>query len=127
MASAMMMTSDQEQEGEGESKNVFLCFIPMYHIFGLSALLYAQLQRGNTVVVMAKYEMRKMLRAIEKFKVTHLFVVPPVVVEVAKKKAAVEEYEVSSLREIMSGAAPLGKEMIESCANIFPHAVVSQV
>lgn len=77
-----MMTSDQETYGD--SKNVFLCFLPMFHIFGLSALLYAQLQRGNTVVVMARYEMKKMLSAVEKHKVTHLCVVPPVAVELAK-------------------------------------------
>nr|QLM00649.1 4-coumarate-CoA ligase-like 1 [Ziziphora clinopodioides subsp. bungeana] len=124
MASALMMTSDQE--ANGESGNVFLCFLPMFHIFGLSALVYAQLQRGNTVVVMARYEMNAMLRAIEKYKVTHLFVVPPVVIELIKKKERVKEFDASTLREILSGAAPLGKDVIESCTKIFPQAVVCQ-
>lgn len=125
MASALMMTSDQEEYDE--LKNVFLCFLPMFHIFGLSALVYAQLQRGNTVVVMARYEMNAMLKAIEKYKVTHLFVVPPVVVELIKKKETAKEYNTSTLREILSGAAPLGKDVIESCTKIFPQAVVCQV
>ncbi|KAK4427160.1 4-coumarate--CoA ligase-like 7 [Sesamum alatum] len=124
IASALMMTSDQETYGD--SRNVFLCFLPMFHIFGLSALLYAQLQRGNTVVVMARHEMKKMLSAIEKHKVTHLFVVPPVVVELAKHQEMVKEYDVSSVKEILSGAAPLGKETMEECARIFPNAVVYQ-
>nr|QTO31279.1 4-coumarate-CoA ligase [Ocimum kilimandscharicum] len=124
VASAMMMTSDQEENGE--SRNVFLCFLPMYHVFGLSAVVYAQLQRGNAVVVMAKYEMREMLKTIEKYKVTHLFVVPPVIVEVVKKKEMVKEYDVSSLREVLSGAAPLGKETMELFAHVFPYAVVYQ-
>ncbi|XP_057772622.1 probable CoA ligase CCL7 [Salvia miltiorrhiza] len=121
MASALMMTSDQKVSG-----NVFLCFLPMFHIFGLSAAVYAQLQRGNTVVVMGRYEMNTMLRAIEQYKVTHLFVVPPVAVELIKKQETVKEYNVSTLREIMSGAAPLGKDMIEACSKIFPQAVVCQ-
>ncbi|KAG6425265.1 hypothetical protein SASPL_115692 [Salvia splendens] len=124
MASALMMTSDQE--ANEESGNVFLCFLPMCHIFGLSALVYAQLQRGNTVVVMARYEMNAVLRAIEQYKVTHLLVVPLVVLELSKKQEKVKEYDVSTLREVMSGAAPLGKEMIEACSNIFPQAVVYQ-
>ncbi|KAG6422199.1 hypothetical protein SASPL_118763 [Salvia splendens] len=98
----------------------------MCHIFGLSALVYAQLQRGNAVVVMARYEMNAMLRAIEQYKVTHLFVVPLVVLELSKKQEKVKEYDVSTLREIMSGAPPLGKEMIEACSNIFPQASVYQ-
>ncbi|KAL2253974.1 UNVERIFIED_CONTAM: 4-coumarate--CoA ligase-like 7 [Sesamum indicum] len=125
IASALMMTSDQESYGD--SRNVFLCFLPMFHIFGLSALLYAQLQRGNTVVVMARHEMKKMLSAVEKYKVTHLWVVPPVVVELAKHQEMVKEYDISSVREILSGAAPLGKETAEECARIFPDAVVYQV
>ncbi|KAH6821299.1 AMP-dependent synthetase and ligase family protein, partial [Perilla frutescens var. hirtella] len=124
MWSALMMTSDQESNGE--LGNVFLCFLPMFHIFGLSGLLYAQLQRGNTVVVMSQYKMNDMLRAIDKFKVSHLFVVPPVVVELIKKEETVKEYNVSSLREILSGAAPLGKDLIEACTKIFPQAVVHQ-
>ncbi|KAL0421817.1 UNVERIFIED_CONTAM: 4-coumarate--CoA ligase-like 7 [Sesamum latifolium] len=124
IASALMMTSDQESYGD--SRNVFLCFLPMFHIFGLSALLYAQLQRGNMVVVMARHEMKKMLSAVEKYKVTHLWVVPPVVVELAKHQEMLKEYDVSSVREILSGAAPLGKETTEECARIFPDAVVYQ-
>ncbi|KAL1564953.1 4-coumarate--CoA ligase [Salvia divinorum] len=124
MASALMMTSDQE--ANKESRNVFLCFLPMCHIFGLSALVYAQLQRGNAVVVMVRYEMTAMLRAIEQYKVTHLFIVPPVVLDLSKKQEKVKEYDVSTLREVLSGAAPLGKEIMEACSNIFPQAVVNQ-
>ncbi|KAH6781506.1 hypothetical protein C2S51_006799, partial [Perilla frutescens var. frutescens] len=124
MWSALIMTSDQESNGE--LGNVFLCFLPMFHIFGLSGLLYAQLQRGNMVVVMSRYKMNDMLRAIDKFKVSHLFVVPPVVVELSKKEETVKEYNVSSLSEILSGAAPLGKDLIEACTKIFPQAVVHQ-
>ncbi|KAG8388615.1 hypothetical protein BUALT_Bualt02G0143900 [Buddleja alternifolia] len=124
IAAAMMATSDQE--AFGDSKNVFLCFLPMFHVFGLSSATYAQLQRGNAVVVMAAYEMKKMLRAIEKHRVTHLYAVPPVVIALAKQEKVVQQYDVSSLREIGSGAAPLGKDVIDECAKCFPGAVVYQ-
>lgn len=58
---------------------------------------------------------------------THLFVVPPVVVELIKKKEMVKKFDASTLREILSGAAPLGKDVVESCTKIFPQAVVCQV
>ena len=39
----------------------------------------------------------------------------------------VKEYDVSTLKEILSGAAPLGEEIIEACSKTFPQAVVCQV
>lgn len=129
IATSLMVTSDQEVYCD--PKNVFLCFLPLYHIFCLAVVLYAQLQRGNAVAVMAKYEMEKMLMAIEKYKVAHMFVAPPVVIELAKRPEVVKKYDVSSLKEIGSGAAPLGKEVMEGCDKIvtkkFSEAVIYQV
>ncbi|XP_057772620.1 probable CoA ligase CCL7 [Salvia miltiorrhiza] len=124
MAAAMMTTSDQDSSGEGQ--NVFLCFTPMFHVMGLAAVVYAQLQRGNTVVVMPRYTVETMLGAIERYGVTHLFVVPPVVIALAKQRELVARFDVSSVREIGSGAAPLGKEVMEKCATVFPLAVLFQ-
>ncbi|XP_071908293.1 probable CoA ligase CCL7 [Coffea arabica] len=124
IATASMVTRDQECYGN--SKNVYLCFLPMFHIFGLSVAVYAQLQKGNTVVVMERYEMEKALHAVEKYKVTHMYAVPPVVVALGKQKKVVSKYDCSSLREIACGAAPLGKDVIEECAKNFPQAVIVQ-
>lgn len=125
IASALMTTSDQETFND--PKNVFLCFLPMFHVFGLSTILYAQLQRGNTVVIMERYEIEKVLMAVEKYKVTHLYVVPPVIVAFVKQSEIVKLYEVSCLREIGTGAAPLGKDVMEECAKVFPQAFLYQV
>ncbi|KAL0421816.1 UNVERIFIED_CONTAM: 4-coumarate--CoA ligase-like 7 [Sesamum latifolium] len=125
VATSMMVTSDQDQ-AYGEAKNVFLCFLPMFHISGLVAVLFAQLQRGNKVVVMPRYELEKMLRTIEKYKVSHFFAAPPVIVALAKNHEVVKKYDVSSLKEIGSGAAPLGKDVLEECAKVFPQTALYQ-
>lgn len=125
IATASMVTLDQESYGN--VKNVYLCFIPMFHIYGLSVAVYAQLQKGNVVVVMERYEMEKALYAVEKYKVTHMFAVPPVLLSLGKQKEVVSKYDCSSLREIGCGAAPLGKDVIEECAKNFPQAVIVQV
>ncbi|KAL6336911.1 hypothetical protein AAG906_036225 [Vitis piasezkii] len=83
IAAGVMVTADQAYYGE--SSNLFLCFLPMFHIFGLSVILYAQLLRGNTVVTVAKFEIEKVLRSVEKYRVTHMFVVPPVMIALAKQ------------------------------------------
>ncbi|KAJ8423314.1 hypothetical protein Cgig2_026130 [Carnegiea gigantea] len=123
IAASLMASTDQDFEGE--KHNVFLCLIPMFHVFGLSIVLYAQLQRGNAVVTMAKFDFEMMLKAIEKYKVTDLWIVPPIMLALAKH-SSVKKYDLSSLKQIGSGAAPLGKEIMEECAKNVPQAKVIQ-
>lgn len=123
ITAALMATADQETDGE--PRNTFLCFLPMFHIFGLCILTYAQLQRGNCVVVMSRFDIDVVLRSIEKYRVTYLFVVPPVMIALAKQNA-LNKYDLSSLKRLGSGAAPLGKDIMEECSKNFPQAVVVQ-
>jgi 4-coumarate--CoA ligase len=124
IATSLMVTADQDRHGE--PRNVLLCFIPMFHVFGLSVITYSQLRRGNMVVSMGKFELQKVLGAVEKYKVTFLYVVPPVMILLAKH-SAVKKYDLSSLKRIGSGAAPLGKDVMEEIARNFPLVPIIQV
>ncbi|KAF8396546.1 hypothetical protein HHK36_018170 [Tetracentron sinense] len=117
--------ADADQDFQGQRHNIFLCFLPMFHIFGLSIITYAQLQRGNTVISLGKFDIEKVLRSIEKYRVTHMFVVPPVMIALAKQSVA-KKYDLSSLKQLGSGAAPLGKDIMEECAKNLPQAAVIQ-
>ncbi|XP_076913099.1 putative CoA ligase CCL7 [Bidens hawaiensis] len=123
IAVSQMLTSDQRLMGEKD--HVYLCFLPMFHIFGFGVILYAQLQEGNTVVSMRRFDFGGMLKNIEKYRVTHLWVVPPVFLALTKQEV-VNKFDLSSLRQIGSGAAPLGKELMEECAKRLPHVAVLQ-
>ncbi|KAL6649233.1 hypothetical protein ACP70R_013457 [Stipagrostis hirtigluma subsp. patula] len=123
LAAATMVTSDQDARGEGP--NVFLCFLPMFHIFGLSVITFGQLQRGNAVVVMSGFDMNSVMAAVQRHRVTHLYCVPPVMIALAKHGRA-GKYDLSSLRFIGSGAAPLGKDVMEVVAKNFPDAEIVQ-
>jgi 4-coumarate--CoA ligase len=124
IASSTMVTLDQDQQGEGP--NVFLCFLPMFHIFGLAVITFGQLQRGNAIVVMSGFDMNAVMAAVQQHHVTHLFCVPPVMIALAKHGRA-GKYDLSSLKFIGSGAAPLGKDVMEVVAKNFPDAAIVQV
>jgi 4-coumarate--CoA ligase len=126
ISAAAMLTADQDAEGEAAGPNVFLCYLPMFHIFGLFAITFAQVQRGNAVVVMPRFHMDAVMAAVERHRVTHLFCVPPVMIALAKLGRA-GKHDLSSLRFIGTGAAPLGKDVMEVVARNFPEAVVAQV
>ncbi|KAK7267736.1 hypothetical protein RIF29_20415 [Crotalaria pallida] len=124
IAGAVASTADQD--GNGEGRNVFLCFLPMYHVFGLAIIGYSQLQRGNTVVSMARFDLEKALAAVERYRVTYLYVAPPVMIELAKRRDVVRKYDLSSLKQIAGGAAPLGKDVMQECAKILPQVKIIQ-
>ncbi|KAI4349108.1 hypothetical protein L6164_009745 [Bauhinia variegata] len=124
ISQSLMGTDDQDRNGE--SQNVFLCFLPMFHVFGLAIISYSQLRRGNTVVSMKKFELKKALEAVEKFNVTYLYVAPPVMVELLKQSDVVNKYDLSSLKQVAGGAAPLGKDVMQDCAKILPKVEIIQ-
>ncbi|CAI9290033.1 unnamed protein product [Lactuca saligna] len=120
---SQMITSDQRLMGENDGRHV--CFLPMFHISGLGVVLYSHLQEGNTIISMRKFDFEGLLKNIEKYRATHLWVVPPVILALAKQDV-VKKFDLSSLKQIASGGAPLGKELMEECAKKFPHVVVIQ-
>ncbi|KAJ0778384.1 putative AMP-dependent synthetase/ligase, AMP-binding enzyme domain, ANL domain-containing protein [Helianthus annuus] len=83
------------------------------------------LQEGNAVVSMGKFDFIGMLKNVEKYRVTHLWVVPPVFLALAKQDV-VNKFDLSSLKQIGSGAAPLGKELMEECVKKLPHVMALQ-
>ncbi|XP_073008906.1 4-coumarate--CoA ligase-like 1 [Typha latifolia] len=123
ISAGVMVTADQEFHRE--PPNIFLCFLPMFHIFGLAVITYGQLSRGNTVVSMGRFEMETMMKAIERYKITHLFCVPPVMIALAKQ-GNVRKYDLRSLKFLGSGAAPLGKDVMEEVSKNFPNTEVVQ-
>ncbi|XP_050883903.1 probable CoA ligase CCL7 [Lathyrus oleraceus] len=123
IASALMITMDDELNGE--INDVYLVVLPMFHVFGLAVITCSQLQRGNAVVSLKKFEFEVVLKTIEKFRVTKLWVVPPIILALAKH-SLVDKYDLSSLKYVGSGAAPLGKELMQDCAKRFPRAIISQ-
>jgi Acyl-CoA synthetases (AMP-forming)/AMP-acid ligases II len=79
----------------------------------------AALYRATPVYLMAKFEFVKMLEYTQKFRITDLILVPPVVVALAKHPA-VKMYDLSSVELVGSGAAPLGREVCEEVERLWP-------
>ncbi len=88
---------------------VILDFLPFYHIYGMMVLLNTGLVTGATQVILPRFEPDAALHLIQQHRITDLFVVPPVVLLLAHHPR-LEEYDLTSLRFLMSGAAPLPAE-----------------
>ncbi|MFJ1674403.1 4-coumarate--CoA ligase family protein [Streptomyces sp. NPDC088251] len=92
-----------------------LAVLPFFHIYGLTALMNAPLRMGATVVVLPRFDLVQFLTAIEKHRISGLYVAPPIVLALAKHPA-VAEYDLSSLEYVVSAAAPLDAELAAACS-----------
>ncbi|GGU88882.1 AMP-dependent synthetase [Streptomyces filipinensis] len=93
-----------------------LAVLPFFHIYGLTALMNAPLRKGATVVVLPRFDLETFLAAIEKHRITGLYVAPPIVLALAKHPA-VTRYDLSSLTYVMSAAAPLDAALARACSD----------
>lgn len=120
----------QQVDGEVPNFNItvedtLMCVLPMFHIYSLNSILLCGLRVGATLVIMPKFELPKLLDLIQRHKVTMGPFVPPIVLAIAKNPI-VEKYDLSSIKMVMSGAAPLGKELEDAFRARLPNAVLGQ-
>jgi len=87
-----------------------LAFLPFFHIYGMTVLLDIALKRRATLVTMPRFDLPQFLQLIQDQRITFVFIAPPVAVALAKHPM-IDEYDLSSLRGMMSGAAPLDEAL----------------
>nr|WGU11323.1 4-coumarate:CoA ligase 10 [Crinum x powellii] len=110
------------EEGGGEPET-FVCTVPMFHVYGLAAFATGLLASGSTIVIMSKFEMGDLLEAIHRYGATYLPVVPPILVAMLNHS---KKLPLGTLRRVLSGGAPLSKEVIEGFREKYPNVEILQ-
>jgi 4-coumarate--CoA ligase len=87
-----------------------LAALPFFHIYGMQVLMNSLLANGVKVVTMPRFDMVAALELVQSEKITRFFAVPPIVLGLAKAPI-IDNYDLSSVKQIFSGAAPLGAEL----------------
>jgi acyl-CoA synthetase (AMP-forming)/AMP-acid ligase II len=98
--------------GAGE---VSIAVLPYFHIYGMNAIMNPFLVQEAVQVTMPRFDLELFLRLIQTHKVAKVFVVPPVVLALAKHPM-IDSFDLSSLRTVFSAAAPLGADLSNACA-----------
>ena len=106
----LFQVSPSMQHNGMNTGSVVCGVLPFFHIYGMNCLLGAALFQGCTMVTLPKFELESFLSAHERFNIDCTFIAPPIAVLLAKHPA-VKSYDLSSLRAIQSGAAPLDREL----------------
>ena len=97
--------------------------LPLFHIYGMVVVMNHGLRCGATLVTMPRFEFEQLLRVLQDYRVTLAPIVPPIVLALSKSPL-VDAYDLSALRAILSGAAPLGAEQSRECMERLGCAVI---
>jgi 4-coumarate--CoA ligase len=91
-----------------------LAVLPFFHIYGMLVLMSFVLASGGALVTLPRFELEAALRLAEAHRMRRLYLVPPVVLALARHPM-VDRFDLSSLNRILSGAAPLDAELEAAC------------
>ncbi|RVX69135.1 hypothetical protein B0A52_06849 [Exophiala mesophila] len=106
--------------------DVALGLLPQSHIYGLIVICHASTYRGDQVIVLPKFDLQHYLTSIQKYKINTLYIVPPIIIAMVKNPQLLKKFDLSSVRQIFTGAAPLGKETAEDLNAQYPTWQVRQ-
>jgi acyl-CoA synthetase (AMP-forming)/AMP-acid ligase II len=90
--------------------DVLVGLLPFFHIYGQTVVLNLGLAKGATIVTMQRFDCAELIRIIEQYGVTWLHVAPPVILQMATT-ADVDGHEFSTIKLVISGAAPLDEDL----------------
>jgi 4-coumarate--CoA ligase len=94
--------------------DTFVAVLPFFHIYGMQVLMNTGLAAGATIVTLPRFDLEQFLQAHQDHGVTRSFVAPPIVVALAKHPI-VDQYDLSKVDQVFSGAAPLSAELALEC------------
>jgi long-chain acyl-CoA synthetase len=103
--------------------DVMLCFLPMYHIYGLTVGLTLSLTLGLTLVLMPRFDVQKLCALAVQEGVTFMPMVPPAINALCQVAAAGAFPRDHRIRWIKSGAAPLAPELARRLSDLTGIAV----
>ncbi|KAK2689390.1 hypothetical protein QWA68_011880 [Fusarium oxysporum] len=108
------------RKADGIDTQVMLGVLPFSHVFGLMLITHLGTYRGDEIIVMPRFEFEPFLAAVSRFKIQQLPIVPPIVIQMLDRRELCSKYDLSSVRFVYTGAAPLGKETVDDLLSVYP-------
>jgi acyl-CoA synthetase (AMP-forming)/AMP-acid ligase II len=84
--------------------------LPFFHSYGQTVVLNLGLAKGATIVTMPRFNLDGLLDILERHRVTWLHIAPPIVLAFATAPQ-VEDRDLSAMKMVISGAAPLDEDL----------------
>jgi len=117
-----------EAKGRGKPsyRDVLLGALPLSHIYGVVVISHLSMYRGDSIIVLPRFDMEQVLSCTQKFRINTLCLVPPIIVNMIKQPDLLARYDLTSVTTVISGAGPLGPETVKGLAKYYPTWVLRQ-
>ncbi|XP_072045292.1 uncharacterized protein [Amphiura filiformis] len=102
-----------------------LGMLPFYHVYGIVVVLLNTLRMGVKVVTLPQFEPKIFLETMQNHKVSFGFLVPPLILFLAKNPM-VDDYDLSALKDVICGPAPLSGQLAEELQKRLKVPVIRQ-
>ncbi|KAL7138063.1 hypothetical protein ABFS83_10G137300 [Erythranthe nasuta] len=121
----------QKVDGENpayhiDSRDLMLCLLPLFHVYCLVSVLLTSLRVGAAILIVPKFEINQLMELIQKHRVTIAPLVPPILLAISKSPAAAVRFDLSSVRRVTCGAAPMDSQLERSVKAKLPNATIGQ-
>ncbi|MFN9202015.1 MAG: 4-coumarate--CoA ligase family protein [Gemmatimonas sp.] len=88
--------------------------LPLFHIYGMVVVMGGAFRRGACMVTLPRFDLEQVLGVLQQHEIRMANIVPPIILALAKHPV-VANYDLSKLKYLFSGAAPLGAELATAC------------
>ncbi len=113
----LVVNVDQTLVGAGfKAGEMAASFLPFFHIYGMNVLMNVHLAGGGGLVTMPRFDLELFLKISQDYKSRRMWIVPPVALALAKHPL-VDNFDLSSLEQVFSGAAPLGADLSDAVSS----------
>ncbi|OGE47291.1 hypothetical protein PENARI_c051G01122 [Penicillium arizonense] len=119
-----LMAHDRDYDAKHRQNERYLCFLPLYHAMAQMLFLGVAQIRHAPVYIMEKFDFLRVLQSVEIYRISDLLIVPPVAVMLAKRPET-KKFDLSSVRYIGSGAAPLSRELSQEVEDLWPQGTIN--
>jgi long-chain acyl-CoA synthetase len=117
------MEGDREEDHPaGRAREVSLIVVPWFHAMGVIGYLDMQMIGGNTLVVFPRFDPTEYLQAINKYRATVFGGAPQLFIPLVENPLF-EETDLSDIKLVASGAAPIPKHLLETLKSKIPGVV----
>jgi acyl-CoA synthetase (AMP-forming)/AMP-acid ligase II len=91
---------------------------PMFHVAGLGGVVTHSII-GGTNVILPSFNPAAVLACIERYKVTHIMLVPTMI-QMLLEHPAFKEHRLDSLKRIVYGASPIAEAVLDRALELLP-------
>jgi 4-coumarate--CoA ligase len=117
----MSLDPELSTHEQSAAHSKWLCCLPLYHGLGLCYYFHISVFRRVPTYIMKNYDTDQFLSHIQRYKITELHLVPPMIVAMVKHPGLQKGlFDISTVNKTFSCAAPLGAQITLQYESLWP-------